>query len=470
MFKGFKLLYIIMYILFLITFVFLGFELFTFNVIPNKYLFIIVGIMILCLLLISLGFKFIKRKIFKVFLIGFELLLIAIGIVASLYIYRTNDFFSNVKSIQNETDIYYVIVEKNSGYKKLSDLNNKNIGIFMENDKATKKLEGKIKFSKVDVENILQVISKFNSFDGVYLNSAYYDLICDENKGFADKVRIIEKIIITSKSEIVDSNVDVVKDSFNILISGIDTGGPIGVTSRSDVNIVMTINPETHEILLTHIPRDFYVYLHGITSSKDKLTHSGIYGVDMTLKTVEDLLDIDINYYIRVNFTTVEKVVDAIGGIDVVSDMSFSEYGYSFKKGVNHLDGENALMFSRIRHVLPGGDRARGKHQEAVITAIFNKVTTSEVLLKDYNKLLSSLSDTFQTNLKTNDFKKIIKHQIDGMYSWNINSISVDGTSSKDYCYSLGQSAYVMIPDDSTVDNAHKYIKGMIGGKRYSEI
>lgn len=468
--KVLKSFYVMMYILFLMAFIFLGFELFMINVIPNKYLFIIVGIMVLFILLISLGFKFIKRKSFKIFLVLLEFILSIISVIFSLYIYRTNTFFDSVKDIDSETDIYYVIVEKDSSYKKIEDLNNKNIGIFMENDKAINELEKEIEFSKVEIENVLQITSNFNSFDGIFLNSAYYDLICDENDDFNDKVRIIKKITITNDSDLSSDGVDVVKDSFNILISGIDTGGPIGVTSRSDVNIVMTINPKTHEILLTHIPRDFYVYLHGITSSKDKLTHAGIYGVDMTLKTVEDLLDIDIDYYIRVNFTTVEKMVDAIGGVDVVSDQAFSEYGYSFKKGINHLDGENALMFSRIRHVLPGGDRDRGRHQEAVITAIFNKITTSEVLLKDYNKLLSSLSDTFQTNLKTSDFKKIIKHQIDGMYSWNINSISVDGTSSKDYCYSLGQSAYVMIPDDRTVDKAHKYISGIIDGKKYNEI
>ena len=177
----------------------------------------------------------------------------------------------------------------------------------------------------------------------------------------------------------------------------------------------MTVNPNTHEILLTHIPRDFYVQLHGTTGLKDKLTHAGIYGIDMSVKTIEDLLGIDINYYVRVNFTTLIKIVDTIGGIDVVSDRDFSEYGYSYKKGINHLDGMHALMYSRIRHVLEGGDRARGKHQEQVITAIFQKITSSEVLLKDYNKILENLTDSLQTNISSNEIKAFIKKQLDTM-------------------------------------------------------
>jgi len=469
--KILKVLYTLLYILFIISFVFMGIEVYNLGLLPNKYLIpIIIGISVL-IIIVTLGFKYIKKLPLKILLSVIEILLIIGSVFSILYLNDTNNFFNNIKATESETNIYYLIVDKDSKYKKLQDLENKEIGIFMNNEKATNKLKEKITFKEIQLNTFSDVITNIKKIDGVYLNSAYYDLICDEVENFNKQVRIIKKIKITSDMDLTNNKVNTSKESFNILISGIDTEGPIGTVSRSDVNIIMTVNPNTHEILLTHIPRDYYVQLHGTTGSKDKLTHAGIYGIDMSLKTIEDLLDIKINYYVRVNFTTLIKIVDTIGGIDVVSDQAFSEYGYSYKKGINHLDGMHALMYSRIRHVLEGGDRARGKHQEEVITAIFNKITNSEVLLKDYNKILVNLTDSLQTNITSSEIKNFIKKQLNTMANWNINSISVDGTSSKGNCYSMpGRDLYIMIPNQDTVDNAHKYITGIIDGKKYGEI
>ncbi len=466
-----KLLYTLIHILFLIAVIYLGVQIFTLNILPNKYLFVVLGSLLIILILFTLLFKKIKKLLLKILLGIIEIIIIVGSIFGITYLQDTNNFFNNLKSVQTETDVYYVIVNKDSKYKQLDDLENQEIGLYMENKKATKRLKEKIDFKQTNLKTPNEIIENINKIDAIYLNSSYYDLICEENQGFDKRVRIIAKIFIETKSEIDNNEMDIAKKPFNILISGIDTNGSITKTSRSDVNIIMTVNPNTNEILLTHIPRDYYVQLHGTTGSKDKITHAGIYGVDMSLKTIEDFLDIDIQYYVRVNFTTLIKIVDIIGGIDVESDKAFSEYGYSYKKGINHLNGNQALMYSRIRHVLEGGDRARGKHQEQVITAIFQKITSSEVLLKDYNKILSGLSDSLQTNLTPNDMKAFIKKQLDTMKTWNINSISVDGTSSRGNCYSMpGRDLYIMIPNQSTVDNAHKYITGIIDGKTYNEI
>lgn len=454
-----RIIYKVLFVIFIISFIILGIELYTIGVLPNKYLFGGLVAIILTLMITTVGFFKAKKTLSKVIITIIEIILTILSIIICIYLQNTNNFFNTVKNIDNENDIYYIITDKNNNYKDFKDLNDKTIGFFMENKAATEELNKKISYKKESFKSFNNVIENINKLDAIFLNSAYYDLICENDKNFKNKTKIIGKIILKNKNELQNNDIDITKKSFNIFISGIDTSGPIGAVSRSDVNIVMTINPKTHEILLTHIPRDFYVKLHGIGDTKDKLTHSGIYGIDTSVKTVEDLLNINIDFYFRVNFTTLEKVVDAIGGIDVYSEKSFNEYGYSFKKGINHLDGRNALMFSRIRHVLNGGDRARGKHQEAVIAAIFEKITSSEILLKDYNKLLESLSDSFQTNLSTSSMKQFIKYQLNGMYKWNINSISVDGESSKGNCYSMpGVQTYIMIPYENTVEKAHNDI------------
>jgi LCP family protein required for cell wall assembly len=222
--------------------------------------------------------------------------------------------------------------------------------------------------------------------------------------------------------------------------------------------MIVTVNPKTHDILLTSIPRDYYVQLHGTTGLKDKLTHAGIYGVDMSVSTLEDLFDIDINYYVRVNFTTLIQVVDTIDGIDVESDKSFTAYtdnSVYVKKGSNHFNGKQALAYSRERYAYQEGDRHRVQNQQDVITAIMNKMLSSKTLITKYNSILNTLDGSFQTNMKTSSLTSLIKKQIDTMPSWNITSQSVNGTDSSNVTYSYpGQKLYVMVPDMSTVESA----------------
>ena len=218
----------------------------------------------------------------------------------------------------------------------------------------------------------------------------------------------------------------------------------------------MTVNPKTKQVLLTSIPRDFYVQLHGTSGYKDKLTHAGNYGINMSIDTIEDLLNIDINYYIRVNFTTLEKLIDAIGGVDVYSEYSFVSYidNYKFYQGYNHMNGKQALAFSRERKSLPAGDMDRGKNQEAVIEAIIRKITNKDVIYK-YSKILNSMKGTFQTNITDNDITKIIKKELENIGGWNITSNNLDGTGSYDYTYSYSsQKLYVTIPNQDSINNA----------------
>ena len=198
--------------------------------------------------------------------------------------------------------------------------------------------------------------------------------------------------------------------------------------------------------------------------AKDKLTHSGLYGINETVTTVEDLLDVDINYYIRVNFTTVIELVDTLGGVEVYSEYDFSAQGYHFNKGYNYLNGAQALAFSRERHSFASGDNQRVKNQQAVIEAIIKKVLNSTTLLTRYTSILESLEGSFQTNISQNEISNLVKAQLSDMSSWTIKNNALTGTGAYSSTYSLGsQQSYVMVPDNSSVEEAIQQIDEVMG-------
>ena len=243
---------------------------------------------------------------------------------------------------------------------------------------------------------------------------------------------------------------------------------------RSDVNMLATVNPETHEVLLTSIPRDYYVQLHGTTGYRDKLTHAGIYGVQMSMQTLEDLLDIEIDYYLKVNFSTVVNLVDTIGGIDVYSDQQFVPWtnrNITIPKGNVHMDGAMALAFARERKSYATGDRHRVQNQQDVITAIIKKVSGSTVILTKYAEILDNLANCLTTNIGKDEISSLVKMQLQSMPSWQIGQYSLNGSDSRNYTYSMGQQLlYVMEPNQETVKTAHDNIMGVIEGKPLSEL
>ena len=232
--------------------------------------------------------------------------------------------------------------------------------------------------------------------------------------------------------------------------------------------MVVTVNPNTNKILLTSIPRDYYVQLHGTTGLKDKLTHAGIYGVNMSVQTLEDLLEVDINYYVRVNFTTLIELVDALGGIDVYSDYSFISYhgNYPFKKGMNHMNGHQALCYVRERYAFKDGDRQRVKNQQAIISTIIEKVTGSSTIITKYSSILNTFGKSFQTNMGSDKIYSLVNLQLDKMPSWTIENISLNGFDKKALTYSYtGGELYVMEPDMETVHEARNKIDSIMKEK-----
>lgn len=401
--------------------------------------------------------------------------LIIILFVSGIYIYVTNyalatiSFLGDVFQETKETDEYYVVVRKDSPYTKVEDIKDKNVHFFQIIDDVKTEITKKANVTLVNQENLLDLGNKLlnKNVDIILTSATQYSMLGDEVKNFKENTKILytikHELQTNTKVEEAASKYSVKSGKFNVYISGIDTSGNISNVSRSDANIVMSINTDTHEALLTSIPRDYYVTLHSY-GAKDKLTHSGIYGVNETVSTVEDLLDTDINYYVRVNFTTVIKLVDKLGGIDVYSDYNFSRDGYNFKKGYNHINGDAALVFSRERYSFAEGDNQRVKNQQHVIEAVMKKVLNSTTLLTKYTDILDSLKGSFQTNIAQDDISSLVKDQINNMSSWTIKSNSLTGTGASSSTYSMGSTKlYVMVPNSSSVTSAKEKIDEVLG-------
>ena len=413
-----------------------------------------------------------RHKTYKLTIIS----LIIILFVSGIYIYVTNyalatiSFLGDVFQETKETDEYYLIVRKDSSYAKIEDIKDKNVHFFQVVNDVKSEVTKKVRVTLVNQENLLDLGNKLidKNVDVILTSATQYNMLGDEIKNFRESTKILytikHEIQTNTKAEDANSKYSVKSGRFNVYISGIDTSGNISNVSRSDANILMTINTNTHEVLLTSIPRDYYVTLHSY-GAKDKLTHSGIYGINETVKTAEDLLDTDINYYVRVNFTTVIKLVDKLGGIDVYSDYDFTSYdGHKFKVGKNHLDGEAALSFSRERYSFAGGDNQRVKNQQHVIEAVMKKVLNSTTLLTKYTSILDSLKGSFQTNIEQDDISKLVKDQINNMSSWTIKSNSLTGTGASSSTYSMGSTKlYVMVPNSTSVNSAKEKIDEVLG-------
>lgn len=443
------------------------------GVLPIKYLgtLLILYIPVVILLILFM----LKRKVKKGYKVGaeiFSVLLVFIMAFGSFYLYKTMDFMGDIKEKKYQVEHYYVLVPIDSKYQKLEDIQGESVatmkGVSDTYEDALALLEKKI---SVTIKNYNQLTSVANDLlnqriNVLFLSETSKSLMEDENHRIEGKLKIIATIDVKVKNETVKKEVDVTKDAFNIYISGIDTYGDISSISRSDVNILATIHPKTHKVLLTSIPRDYYVQLHGTTGYKDKLTHAGIYGIDKSVTTIEDLLDVDINYYVRVNFTTLISLVDAIGGINVYSDYTFKAIsGERFVRGNNDLNGKTALAFARERHAFVDGDRQRGKNQQKVLSAIMTKAMSSKTLIMKYTNILESLSKSFQTNMGSNKIYELVNMQLDQMPAWNIESISVDGYDSSAFTYSYpGQKLYVMQQNLDSVSSARDRIKAVMNG------
>lgn len=316
--------------------------------------------------------------------------------------------------------------------------------------------------------------------DAILINQGYVDLLTEKDgyTDFRDQTRVLYTYTTTHEVDPIVPNTSITKEPFVVYCSGIDARvDDISAKSRSDVNILAVVNPTTKQILLVNTPRDYYLPL-ARNGELDKLTHAGLYGIDESMKVLGNLYGVQADYYVRVNFAGLVKIVDALGGVDIESDANFScvpmetpdgngDYTYqkySFTKGINHVNGSQALAFARERKAFADGDNRRGQHQMTVIKAIVNKACSSAVLTK-YQELLKAASDAFITNMPYADISSLVQMQLGDMAGWNITTYAVSGEGSTEYCYALGDKAWVMIKDSSKVNTAKNMIQQVINGE-----
>lgn len=470
--KIFTIIQILLIVLFIINFGLFTYFVYKIDLIPTKYLYI--GLLIVFFFLILSLFLLLKFKSMILKILGVLVIFsLTIGsFLGTKYLMNTYDFFRSIKK-EKDVLIYSVIVLKDKEYKNIKDLQDKTL-LYLEDEHSESVrtvLNEKISYrEELDSEfsNLFHKLLE-NVVEAIVVEESYVSLAKDEIENFENRTQVIDTFEIQIDAyEETDEKVDITLNPFILYISGIDQYGNVSsVRGRSDVNQLLVVNPKTHRILIVNTPRDYYVQLAGTNGIKDKLTHAGVYGIEKSIKTLENFYDIDISYYLRVNFNTLVKIVDIIGGIDVISDKSFRSShirDWYVEKGVNHMDGAKALAYSRERYAYATGDHHRGANQQQVITAIIDKITSSTVLINKYESILKALEGSFQTDMSLKEMTSFIKYQIDKMPSWKIESYAVTGSGAMEPTYSMGANLklYVMNPDMKSVNQAKQKINEVL--------
>lgn len=437
------------------------------GMIPLKYL-ILVAVLLFFFWCITLNSQVARRKK-GTFGKVFSLLLTFCLFIGSYYVAEANDMISRITGGNYKVDKMIVAVRADDPAETLEDAADYTFGVQFskgsDNMQAAvsdiqKQIGSEIQTTECDsVQTQAQQLLD-GKVDAIIYNGAYTSLMEENVTDFSKKIKILYTFDIRVQLDFGNSGAtddSITKEPFTIYISGIDTYGEVSETSRSDVNLIAVVNPKTYQILLVTTPRDYYVPIPGISGGqKDKLTHAGIYGIDASMRTLGQLYETDINYYARLNFTSLIDIVDTLGGVDVYSELAFQtgkESGciVDVQEGWNHLNGEQALAFSRERHALADGDNQRGKNQQAVLTAMLRKCLSPTMLLKA-GTIMNQVSSEVETNLSQAQINSLIKYQLNKNATWTIQSVAATGTNDKGYCYSSGDKLlFIMDPDEDVV-------------------
>ncbi len=464
------------------------------KLLPVKFTAIIVVALILVVLLVALlTWKSKYRVRYVIGLILAVLMCVVYGI-GTAYVFKGLNTAKEITTVRTESAAVgiYVRADDTNDYSQVAG--SYSYGILTEQDRentdaAISQIEQEysVTLSTKEYQGLAQLIDGIlgSEVDAIIMNSAYVDLL-SEMEGYEDaasklrevQVQQVEREVVVSETpqeeipedrlagnvgeESTDSSQEGM--TFTVFISGIDNRGALIEKSRSDVNILAAVNTATKQVTLISTPRDYYVPLSISNGAKDKLTHAGIYGVNVCMDTMAMLYNVNVDYYFRVNFAGFENIIDALGGVTVNSDYAFSTDNYSFQQGANQVNGKQALEFVRERSAFASGDRQRGKNQLAMIKAVVNKALSPELLVR-YNALMDSLQGSFETSIPYDTLSTIVREQLDKGGDWNIVSYSVDGTGDSQVPYSMSQKAYVMVPDQSTVETAKNLIYQVYTGE-----
>lgn len=443
------------------------------GVLPKKYMIVIlVVIWIVTVLVCEIQF-FRRMKIPSKILAAILIVILIIGSCVSSRLIKVMNTASNVTTSVDTVQVY---VLNDDPAETINDAEDYQFGILAsldrENtDEARESIEETLEteLSVTEYESMIDLANALldGEIGAILVNSAYINTVDEDDSlsDFPDDIRVLTSYDIERELEIAgdddDEEDDDILSPFIVYISGNDASGSLKATGRSDVNILMAVNPKTHTVLLVNTPRDYYVELAGI-GAYDKLTHAGIYGVDVSMNTLGNLYDVSVKYYVRMNFTGFVEIVDALGGIMVESEYAFTVGEYEFGEGTNYLDGEAALAFARERYSFSSGDRQRGKNQMAVITAVIKKLT-STALLTGYSDIMDAAADSMETNLTQAQIAELVQYQLEYGGSWTVETISADGTGGMTSVYSMPSSnLYVMYPDEDIVAEIKEKLKEVL--------
>ena len=467
----------------------LVYQIFKLQILPDNILIPIILVLILLTLIFVLLINFSTHGLVSKILCSLMVVVLsAVYGLGNYYLYSTNTTLETVTDQKNRAkNTVSVVALNSSSLENVNSLDGSKLGVLKTIGKeATKKSLADLKknnvtYTKKTYDNMLGMLKALynGEVDAIVLNEAYRSNVCDleDYTNFNNDTKVIHKTVYYTKENSSSLAVsDITSKPFNILISGNDSFGSLDENSRSDVDMLVTINPVTSTILLTSIPRDSYVkevcndYACNY-GAYDKLTHTGIYGVDTTKDTIENMLDIDINYVYRVNFTSMIDIVDALGGVDVTvpEGMAVSKfYTNSNLEGVhegeNHLDGKRALAYSRERKAYLDGDLQRARNQQQVLQAMFKKATSPEII-KNYTSLLKALIGAFDTNMTTKEITSFIKYQIQAKPSWKFEQFVLKGDNDLRMSAELGSEVSVVILYDSYINIAHDKIQAVLDGQ-----
>lgn len=488
-----KVLSILFSVLLVISSFYLLYQVIRLNVLPSKFLFpLTIGVVVLDAIFILLLVYFSKNVVSKIICVVLTLLVCAASCFGGYYISKTKSALSNITNVaKHAKNTVSVIVKESSSIKNKSQLNGVSVGSLRLNEQGSKKAlkelsnEG-IVLNQTEYDSMTALLEAFynGEVDSIIINESSRSQILDMEaySNFDSNTRVVYQTSYKVKNNDSATSVsDITSKPFNVLISGSDTRGGFDENGRSDVIMIATVNPKTHTILLTSVPRDFYVTtacdagdgcMQGVL---DKITHTGIHGTNTTKRTVEQLLGIEINYTFKVGFDTVTDLVDALGGVDVNVEPGYATNsfaalsGFSVHEGVNHLNGEQALAFARERYSYTEGDRQRTKNQQQVLMGIVKEATKPSVIT-NYAAIMDTMANTFSTTMSNAEITDLIKYQLNNNPTWKMEQYMVDGTGDTLMCAELGDAASVMVPDQSTVKMAKDKINAVLAGKSSEDV
>lgn len=366
--------------------------------------------------------KRIRKKIYSTNIL---LSISALLLVFCNYLYfLANQTLSTITLNMEPTELkIYIITSANSTIETLEDPDLITIGFDRAKDQYQSLFENFLedqydKYAYIDYQPLFQDYHALKDFlfqkevDALFVCEDTYNALKKLSTSFEDDIRILESKSV--KTSVASKPVNVTKDAFNVLILGVDIRedeGDIHTNTRTDTIMIASFNPKTMQASLISIPRDTYTPL-SYNNQYDKLTHAALYGVGCTIETIEDLLDIDINYYAKFNFKALVGLVDAIGGIEVDVKFSFTESNsddvpnsIAVNEGLQILNGEQALAYARHRNTQ--NDHVRNNSQQEVLQAILSKLTSFDTLTK-VNELLKVLNTNMTTNFGREEIMDLV--------------------------------------------------------------